>query len=256
MPALLQPQRAVAPPTAQHALVKAVTGLYDLTGDVDANVQTHYAPVPGVRFNDPLVHVTGLEDIKGQFRALQGAFRLAGQGVQVRSVTYGERHVVIDWRITYIVRGVPVFLEPWCAVTLPNITVLTLDEKGRVLYHDDHWSIHELVGGIPVVGLLYRGAKRITGKSTSVLANLVSGAFSKPATTTAEALASPSSTVMGSLGSAAPPSDASLSLGGASAERSARGISSGTVSSAGSGARSSIASGVGEEDKVLRAASD
>lgn len=255
MPALLQPQRAVAPPTPQHALVKAVTSLYDLTGDVEAIVTTFYSDAPDVLFNDPLVHVTGRADIVGQFRGLQGAFRQAGDGVQVHSVTYGERHVMISWSICYIFRGVPAVLEPLCSLTMPCLTALSLDEKGRILHHDDHWSVHELLGGIPVVGFLYRGLKRVTGKTTSTLANVAWAAFSKSRTTAADTVASPS-TIMGSLGSAAPPSEATLA-GSPSVARSGRGISSAsTIASAGSGARSSIASGLGEEEKVLLAASD
>lgn len=267
MPALLQPQRAVAPPTPQHVLVKAVTQLYDLTGNVEEIVHEYYSEAPEVRFNDPLVNVTGRPDVCGQFRGLQGAFRLAGAGVAVRGVTYGERRVVLDWRITYVLRGVPAALEPLCAVTLPCLTVLTLEEKtGRVLHHDDHWSVHELVGGLPVVGRLYRGLKRVTGKATSVLANLAWAAAAAAAKTSStstaggggDAIASPSSTAMGSLGSAAPPSEATLAGSSPSVGRSARGISSAsTIASAGSGARSSIASsGLGEEEKVLLAASD
>lgn len=258
MPALLQPQWAVAPPSPQHALVKAIVQLYDMTGDVGAIVENFYSDAPDVRFNDPLVHVKGRADIIGQFRGLKGAFRLAGDGVHIHSVTYGERHVIINHSITYFFRGLPAVLEPLCSLTLPCLTALSLDEKGRVLHHDDHWSVHELVGGIPVVGFLYRGLKRLTGKTTSTMANVAWAAFSAPAATTTapDTVASTSSTIMGSLGSAAPPSEAMLA-GSPSVARSGHVISSAsTIASTGSGARSSIASGLGEEEKVLLAASD
>lgn len=254
MPAMLQPQKAVAPANeGRQALVKAVTALYDLSGDVDSIIDTHYSSSSDVRFNDPLVHVTGVDDIRGQFRALQGAFRLAGDGVQLHSLSHGERHVVIEWNITYIARPCPAVLDRWCALTLPNITVLELDEAGRVLHHDDHWSVHELLGGIPVVGVLYRTAKRVNGKASSLLTNLLWSIFSRGSTK--EAVTSPSSTIHGSLGSAAPPSDATLAVPSSASARSARGISSGTITSvASSGARSSVASGgVPEDDKLLLA---
>lgn len=195
---------------------------------------------------------TSLHHQQGQFRALQAAFRLVGdKGIHIRSVTQGERHVVIDWRISYIFRLAPTFLDPWCALTLPCTTTLELNGAGRVVKHTDHWSVHELLGGIPVLGLLYRAAKRVTGKASSVLTNglwdVLAGPNKQPS--------SPSSTIMGSLGSAAPPSEASL----APADGSARGASSGTITSVASsgGARSSIRSGgvsetVSEEDKVLQ----
>lgn len=298
MPAMLPPLKGAAPTNeGRQALVKAVVALYDLSGNVDSIIDTHYSVrtpyflfisptdsdalfltdtmyqhslfytqlAPDVRFNDSLVHVLGIEDIKGQFRALQAAFRLTGDGVHLRSVTHGERHVVLEWKITYIARPCPAFLDSWCALTLPNITVLELDEAGRVLHHDDHWSVHELLGGIPVVGLVYRTAKRVAGKSTSMLTNLLWNAFSGSASPEA-VIASPSSTVMGSLGSAAPPSDATLAVPSSSssassaAARSARGISSGTITSvASSGARSSVASGgvpevvASEDDKAMLA---
>lgn len=187
--------------------------------------------------------------------------------MEVRSVTHGERVVLIDWQITYIVRLAPSFLDQFFAVTLPNITRLDLDEAGRVLTHTDHWSVHELVGSVPVLGLLYRGAKRVTGKLSSVLTNFVWDVCAGP-DQQLQAPTSPSSTVMGSLGSATPPSEASLAFHSSSASsfsapaaRSARGVSSGTITSVASGgARSSIGSGSGgmpesmsEEDKVLLA---
>ena len=177
----------------------------------------------------------------------------------MRSVTYGERHVVIDWRVSYVFRFVPAFLHQSCAVTLPLLTVLTMDEDGLILHHDDHWSLHEVIGGVPLLGLLYRGAKRVTGKASSVATNLLWTLFAAGKEAEAPAcmpiIASPSSTIMGSLGSAAPPSDAPLAA--SSADRSARGISSGTITSVGTGPRSSVGSGgVPEEDKTLLAASD
>jgi hypothetical protein len=192
---------------------------------------------------------------------MQAAFRLTG--MEVRSVTYGERHVVINWRIGYVLRALPAILEQSCAFTLPLTTLLTLDEKGsRILHHDDHWSLHELVEGVPLVGTIYRLGKRMSGAASSMLTNLLWGAFASSggvSTTAASSIASPSSTAMGSLGTAAPPSDATLAA--SSTARSARGISSGTVTSVGSGARSSIGSGgVGggelEDEKTLTATSD
>ena len=90
----------------------------------------------------------------------------------MRSIAYAADHVLVEWAPKFVIRGLPDAL----AVRLPTVTSLALDARGKVVKHTDHWSLHEALGGIPLVGRVYRGWKRVAGKASSVLTNAAWGA--------------------------------------------------------------------------------
>lgn len=171
------------PATPYQAFYDSIRSVYALTASpVSAVFEQYYHPTDAT-FEDPLVKVTNTADVIGQFRALKALFSEAA--VETHSVTVSEHHMVIDWTVTYVVRGTFGLLS----FKMPTITSLTLTEDGsRVLTHVDHWSVHELLSNVPIVSFIYNAWKPLMGKTSSVLTNvlhhyLVAGGEEKGTTT-------------------------------------------------------------------------
>ena len=149
----------------QQRIAKAVCSVYDLQVDSDAVVESMYAS--SCQFSDPLVLVSGHGHVKAQFRSLRMLFReidfhVDGVGLM------GEK-VIIEATVTYV----PKFLPSACALRLKQFTKLT-SAAGLVVLHEDHWSIHGVLGAIMGLGWLYQTWRQVLGTSSSVAVDLVS----------------------------------------------------------------------------------
>ena len=119
------------------------------------------------QFSDPLVLVSGPAHVKAQFRSLRMLFREID--FQVEGVGLLGEKVVIEASVTYVPKRMP----RACAVRLKQFTTLT-STAGRVLLHEDHWSIHGVLVAITGLGWLYQGWRKALGTASSVAVDLIS----------------------------------------------------------------------------------
>ena len=149
----------------QRSLAKAACSAYDLQVDADALVDSMYAS--DCQFSDPLVLVEGPARVKAQFRSLRILFREID--FQVEGIGLLGEKVVIEAMVSYV----PKFMPNACALRLKQFTTLTA-ASGRVLVHEDHWSIHGILGAIMGLGWLYQGWRQALGTVSSLAVDVVS----------------------------------------------------------------------------------
>ncbi|CAE7327821.1 unnamed protein product [Symbiodinium sp. CCMP2456] len=145
-------------------LAKAACSLYDLQVDSDAVVDSMYAS--SCKFSDPLVLVSGTSHVKAQFRSLRMLFREID--FHVDGIGQLGEKLVIEATITYV----PKFMPRACALRLKQFTTLT-SKAGRILLHEDHWSIHGVLVAIAGFGWLYQSWRQLLGTASSVAVELV-----------------------------------------------------------------------------------
>jgi hypothetical protein len=127
-------------------------------------IQAYYTPA--TTFDDPLVSVRGLPEITSQFLFLT---LFSSIDNQINSITttpsYGDHGqlVTVDSSLVFTI-------IPWVfKIPVRTVTHLHFDGQGRVIKHEDIWSLREVAGSVVGVGWMYEMLRRVNGYVSSVV---------------------------------------------------------------------------------------
>ncbi|KAJ3315319.1 hypothetical protein HDV04_003712 [Boothiomyces sp. JEL0838] len=124
-------------------------------------ISEHYIALAS--FTDPLVKVTGISDIKAQFRALTYFKKIAVKKHSITTSSLNDAEVVvIDATISY-----NIFWMFYLHVR--TVTKFEFAASGLIRRQEDLWSIADMVGALPLVGYVYNQFRLFLGVTSSKL---------------------------------------------------------------------------------------
>lgn len=152
--------------TNAQELAESILSLYDVSSPSDDVIAKYYHH--DAVFTDPMLTVTGMENIQAQFRALP-KFIKSSKATLVRGSMAGSAVLTIDSSVTYRLKPIPRFMK----VTMRQFTVIEL-KNGKVASHTDHWDFYSVLSNIPFVAFFYAKFRPMFGAaSSSVIKRLV-----------------------------------------------------------------------------------
>lgn len=152
------------PADVSDQLVQAVCSIYSTSTNSDELVVQRYCA--DCIFTDPLVHVFGQADVQAQFRSLRMLFN--DIDFQLHGSSIMGECLVIHAKVSYFPRIFP----RACVVQVEQFTKLTLRD-GRILVHEDHWSIHGTLQVALGLGWIYGVWRQVFGKVSSRAINFL-----------------------------------------------------------------------------------
>ncbi|TYZ66686.1 hypothetical protein PybrP1_007412 [[Pythium] brassicae (nom. inval.)] len=152
--------------TNAQELAESILSLYDVSTPSDDVIAKYY--LPDAVFTDPMLTVTGLENIQAQFRALP-KFIKSSKATLVRGSMAGSAVLTIDSSVAYRLKPFPSFMK----VTMRQFTVIEL-RNAKVASHTDHWDFYSVLSNIPLLSFFYAKFRPLFGAaSSSVIKRLV-----------------------------------------------------------------------------------
>ena len=150
---------------AALSLAKNILSLYEISNYSDETVDNLYDV--NAEFSDPLVEVSGINDIKGQFRSLKMILS-SSQAKLIRGSLSGGDTLTIESQLDFEFKLLPKFLR----ASIRIFSICDLDET-KVIRHTDHWDVKSLVQNVPIIGFLYNRFRPCFGKVSSAFVNRV-----------------------------------------------------------------------------------
>ncbi|KAL1919348.1 uncharacterized protein VTP21DRAFT_2041 [Calcarisporiella thermophila] len=148
--------------TELTALAKRVfNSLYSLDRDMHNEVLKSCYDTKAV-FENPFVYIEGIEDIRRHFDSFNRFFSTFEASILSisESKLFNNSVVLVDQVIKSRVYFVP--LEVRC------VTRLEVNERGKIVRHEDIWSLKDLMASFPVVGWMYGNVMRRVLSAISV----------------------------------------------------------------------------------------
>ncbi|KNE54790.1 hypothetical protein AMAG_00744 [Allomyces macrogynus ATCC 38327] len=158
---------APRPPAPRDIALNVHAAMYSVQPDAQAAAARDYLD-ENATFADPIVIAATSDSVKTAFMGNKLAFALVEP--KITSVTEGTddagNHVVaVDADIAYTLRLLPIKL------TVRTLSKFVIDSgSNRVVFHEDIWSVADLMEQIPIVGTLYSSlARPFASSMTSML---------------------------------------------------------------------------------------
>lgn len=147
--------------TNAQELAESILSLYDVSVSSDAVIAKYYQP--DAVFTDPMLTVTGVENIQAQFRALP-KFIKSSKATLVRGSMAGSAVLTIDSSVVYRLKPFPSLMK----VSMRQFTVIEL-KNSKVASHTDHWDFYSVLSNIPFVSFFYAKLRPMLGSASSTV---------------------------------------------------------------------------------------
>lgn len=147
--------------TNAQELAESILSLYDVSAPRDAVIAKYY--LPDAVFTDPMLTVTGVENIQAQFRALP-KFIKSSKATLVRGSMAGSAVLTIDSSVTYRLKPFPSLMK----ITMRQFTVIEL-KNAKVASHTDHWDFYSVLSNVPFLSFLYAKFRPMFGAASSAV---------------------------------------------------------------------------------------
>jgi hypothetical protein len=144
--------------TRHPELVKSILALYDNASSDSDFAHAFDDHTEDVIFEDPLSNVTGLHHYKAQFTYLRKNF-LDIYPIELH-VTATEDRIYFDSQMRYVQSN-------WLEFNIRQITVIRVNAIGKVIAHEDIWSLTERLRSLPLIGFFYNKGKSLFGYLSS-----------------------------------------------------------------------------------------
>eukprot|EP00611_Tribonema_gayanum_P029138 TRINITY_DN7702_c0_g1_i1.p1 TRINITY_DN7702_c0_g1~~TRINITY_DN7702_c0_g1_i1.p1 ORF type:complete len:164 (-),score=67.99 TRINITY_DN7702_c0_g1_i1:467-958(-) len=147
---------------------KAMRSLYNSSTDTDSVISDNYAP--NCVFQDPLLKVKGISNVKAQFRLLKVMLKRIDDKFISSGVAAGEAEGTSI--ITHIMVLRPL-LWPW-DINIEVTTHMRVDRAtGLICEHTDHWSVASLLANVPLLNRLADVSRTLFGTVSSMATHLL-----------------------------------------------------------------------------------
>ena len=119
-------------------------------------IRTHYSTK--AVFDDPLVTAKGWRAIEAQFKFLTFCTCIqVSQMKLLECTTTTQDTLQMDAIVTFT------FFFGWLSLPLRIISNFQFGQDGRIVHHEDVWSIRDLLASIWIVGWIYQGFRGVLG---------------------------------------------------------------------------------------------
>ncbi|KAF1331420.1 hypothetical protein FI667_g4302, partial [Globisporangium splendens] len=147
--------------TNAQELAESILSLYDVSANHDDVIAKYY--LADAVFTDPVLTVTGVENIQAQFRALP-KFVKSSKATLVRGSMAGSAVLTIDSSVVYRLKPFPSLMK----ISMRQFTVIEL-KNSKVASHTDHWDLSSVLANIPFVSFLYSQFRPMFGAASSAV---------------------------------------------------------------------------------------
>jgi hypothetical protein len=127
-------------------------------------ITLHYAE--NATFDDPIVSVSGLEDIQAQFRFLTYFSQISTEISSVLLSTTTSAGLT-EMRDLVIIDALVTFRFLLFSLPLRQITRFEFNDQSLIVKHEDIWSLKHTISNVPVLGWIYEKSRLATGLITS-----------------------------------------------------------------------------------------
>jgi hypothetical protein len=129
-------------------------------------ITEHYAV--DATFDDPLVSVKGIDDIQAQFRFLTYFSYVHSEISSVLlSTTTSEQ--LTEIRDLVIIDATVRFGVLFISLPVRSITRFEFNQSGKIIKHEDVWSLKHVLGSFPIAGWIYESIRALNGTASSIV---------------------------------------------------------------------------------------
>ena len=134
--------------------------LYEFPCNCHEIIQDLYAQ--DASFHDPLVDVTGRENIHAQFKIMSHLVSETKTQLVRGTLTLNPESISLQTTITIGMYPFPRFMK--CKLVV--FSVCDLNSEGKIIVQNDHWDLKSVLQNIPFFSMFYNAIRPVIGSVT------------------------------------------------------------------------------------------